>query len=218
MNSSHSSLDVSWQQPTFLLPLFGLAVLLASTESLALGISVAAIITLTALLASLLMLASIFLQSRPLSGAHWLLCSSTLIATIEMLIHAWGYEIYRKLGLFLPMVILIPLLLGRKELQHDHHSVSSSLIRALRMSGGYALAAIVLGAGREFVGHGSLFFEAGQLWGSWATPLEVHFFQPEMGFTLASLVPGALVGLGLGIALYNWLQLKGYFHRKATQP
>ena len=44
--------------------------------------------------------------------------------------------------------------------------------------------------------------------GSWAHVLDTQLFRADMGFLLAVLAPGAFVGLGLGVALYNWLSLQ----------
>lgn len=217
MHTPPPSMDVSWQHPTFLLPLFGLCTLLAATESLTLGLSVALIVLLVTLLTHLLMVTLIGIGNRAPTTSIWLISTSTLTALIEILLHAWNYSLYKKLGLFLPMIAVIPLLLGRKELQHHYASLNVCLIQTLRFSAGYAIAAIVLGAGRELVGHGSLFTDATQLWGPWAAPLEQQFFPATMGFMLAILAPGAFIALGLGIALYNFLQVQRRTRVKADQ-
>jgi electron transport complex protein RnfE len=156
------SLDITWQQPTFLLPLFCLCSLLGSTQSLATAIGLAVVVILLTLVCNLL----VFTVSRWLpettSTALWLMCAATLIALAQLLLHAGFYELYRQLGLFLPMASISCLLLARHEMQRQQQH-SQSLQRALLMSGGYALAAVVLGAGRELVGHGSLFADAGLL-------------------------------------------------------
>lgn len=100
------------------------------------------------------------------------------------------------------------LTLARHKMHAQQNSLRLTLKRALLMSAGYALAALVLGAGRELVGHGSLFADAGNVLGNWAKPLQLQLFRADMGFLLAVLAPGAFVGLGLGVALYNWLWLQ----------
>lgn len=203
---STPSLDITWRQPTFLLPLFCLCSLLGSTDSLAAAMGMAVIVMIATSLFSIWV--SLFLRVLPQlsSPAIWLLCSSTLIALIELLLHATFYNLYRKLGLFLPLSIISCLLLARQEMQ-THTSIVRNLQRALLMSAGYALAAVVLGVGRELVGHGSLLADAGNLLGAWAKPFEWQLFRADMGFLLAILAPGAFVALGLGVALYNWLWL-----------
>lgn len=210
-------LDVSWHRTTFILPLFGLCTLLATTDTLALAISTAAIVLLCSISSTML-----FSSLQRIVGYHsnttlYLTCAATLIATIEMLMHAYYYNIYIRLGLFLPLTVTLPLLLARHELQLNTAPLHRNLIRAVKMGLGYSLAAIVLGAGRELVSHGSLFSDAQQLWGAWAKTIELNLFNPEMGFTLAELAPGSFIALGIGVAVYNWLQLK-WHTRKAVKP
>lgn len=205
MANDTPSLGITWQQPTFLLPLFCLCSLLGSTQLLALAIGMALAVMLATLVGNLL----IFLLNRFMpsatSPALWLVCAATTITLIELLLHTTYYELYRQLGLFLPMAVISCLLLARVEMQARQPTLAASLRRALLMSAGYGLAAAVLGAGRELVGHGSLFADAASLLGPWAAPLYVQFFPVDMGFLMAILAPGAFVGLGLGVALYNWL-------------
>lgn len=211
--ASTPSLGITWQQPIFLLPLFCLCSLLGSSNSLGAAVGLAVIVTLATVSCNLLVYLLSRLMPQATSAALWLLCSATLIALLELLVHASFYALYRQLGLFLPMSIISCLLLARIEMQAQQHSWRDSVQRALLMSAGYALAAVVLGAGRELVGHASLFADAGTLLGSWAKPFELQIFRADMGFLLAVLAPGAFVGLGLGVALYNWLWQQLTKHR-----
>ncbi|MGD9842866.1 MAG: Rnf-Nqr domain containing protein [Steroidobacteraceae bacterium] len=208
MSGPTTSLDVTWQNPTFLLPLFSACVLLASTDSLTLAISTAVVMLAVTVTSSILIVLLTRVTKEPPTVIAWLLCASTLTALLELLVHAWFYTLYQQLGLFLPMIITSVLLLARHEMQQYYTSLQLAMTRALLMSFGYALAAVVLGAGRELVGHGSLFNEASNLWGDWAKPLEIQLFHADMGFLLATLAPGAFIALGLGVALYNWLLLQ----------
>jgi electron transport complex protein RnfE len=208
-------LDVSWHRTTFILPLFGLCTLLGTTDTLALAISTALIVLLCATLSTVLLSTFSRISGYSINHLIWLICAGSLIATIEMLTHAWYYNLYKELGLFLPLIVLLPLLLARHELQLNTYPLHHSLIQAIKMGLGYGLAAVVLGAGRELVSHGSLFYDAGSLWGEWASALKLTVFNPDMGFTLAELAPGSFIALGIGIAMYNWLQLKWHTRKSA---
>ena len=132
-----------------------------------------------------------------------------------MLLHAWYYNLYKALGIFLPMIVNLPILLARKEIHPNTNRLHHNLARAFKMGLGYSLAAVVLGSGRELVSHGSLFSDASSLWGNWASSIKLTVFNPDMGFTLAELAPGSFIALGIGIAIYNWLQLK--WHSRKTE-
>ncbi len=218
MMRSSESLNVTWQQPTFLLPLFNLCVLLASTESLAMAISVALLMLVVSVFSSVLLPLLTRLTGQPPNMMVWLIFAGTFTAIQEMLLHAWFYTFFKQMGLFLPMIMVSTLLLVRQEMQQHLKSLRLAISRSLLMSAGYALAAVVLGASRELVGHGSLFMQASDLWGNWAKALELQIFQPDMGFLLAKLAPGAFIALGLGVALYNWLELKLHKRGKTVSP
>jgi len=195
-----TSLDITWRDPTFIVPLFCLFPLMGVTDSLTASVALAVIMTIILTVTSLLVWA---LAPRHKPFFIPALLSITLISVIELLMHAWCYALYRKLGLYLPLCAMGSLLLMRAELVDETHSLSQQLLRSLRMSGGFALAALVLGSGRELIGHGSLFADAPELLGAWAKPLIMQWFDPALGFVLGVLAPGAFVALGLGVALYN---------------
>lgn len=202
------SLGITWQRPTFLLPLFCLCTLLGSTHSLAMAIGMAVLVMLATLSCSLLIHGLSRLMPARVPTVLWLVIAATVMTLLELTLHASHYALYRQLGLFLPMGVIACLLLARHEMQAQQRTLAHTLRRAALMSAGYALAAVVLGAGRELVGHGSVFADAERLLGAWARPLELQLFRVDMGFLLAILAPGAFVGLGLGVALYNWLWLQ----------
>ena len=81
------------------------------------------------------------------------------------------------------------------------------LWRIAKMNGGFVLAATILGAAREIVGHGTLLYDAPTIWGSSWQSVSITLFQSDMGFLLAILAPGAFIGFGIGVAIYNWLWL-----------
>lgn len=202
------SLAITWQQPTFLLPLFCLCSLLGVSNSLAdaigLGITILVAVMLSVLLIALLH----SLIPAELDAFIWLLIGGAVVAGIELLSHAVLYGLYRTESIFLPLIVTACLLVARQEMRSELGTLARALSRAVVMSAGFLLAAIVMGAGRELVGHGSLFYDAGPKLGAWAQPLTIQFFRADMGFLLAVLAPGAFIALGMGVALYNWLWLQ----------
>lgn len=188
----------------FIVPLFSLCVLLGVCDSMAAALAL--VIIMTVILITTSVLTFVLRRYWPSSSLSMLL-GITLISLIELVLHALCYPLYRKLGLYLPLCISAALLLMRPELHHAQSNLGTLLSRALRMSGGFALAALVLSTGREIVGHGSLFSDAPALLGNWSQPLVVPLFDTSMGFVLGVLAPGAFVALGLGVALYNQVLL-----------
>lgn len=200
------SLAISWSQPTFLLALFALPPLLGVTNSLAAALGLA-LTTTAAVLATAVPVMLLHRWVTPVGPGTWLLLTASAIAALELLLQAFSYELWRVLGLFLPLSVTGCLLFARAEIYATYRTLSHTLLVALRASGGFALAAIVLGAAREWVGRGSLLHDAGSLFGAWASHLEFVSFRADMGFLLAALPPGAFIALGIGVAFYNWAWL-----------
>ena len=199
------SLAITWQQPTFLLPLFCLAPLLGASNSLALAIALS--LLMLCITSSTLLLVHVSRSFIPpsLHSTAWLIVSSTIVAIAELLLHAWSYELFRALGLFIPLMVIACLVISRPEM-HEANA-AAKLIRLIRMNAGFTFAAVVLGTAREIIGHGSLFNDAGEILGpSWKN-MSVTLFPSDMGFLLGVLAPGAFIGLGIGVALYNWIWL-----------
>jgi electron transport complex protein RnfE len=73
---------------------------------------------------------------------------------------------------------------------------------------GFSTVLVLLGAMRELIGQGTLFYGAELLLGEWAKSLTLHVFHVEQSFLLAILPPGAFIGLGLMIALKNAIDQK----------
>jgi len=205
---STPSLSVTWKQPAFLLPLFGLCCLLGVSNSLTAALSLCVLLSIAVLCMAVIIPPLRHVCNDAALPIVWLMVSSVLIAMLELLLRASLYALYRELSIFLPLASVALLPLARQEMLREASSARQLFKRALSMCAGLMLAGGVLGTGRELVGHGSLFHDAPQLWGPWAQALPMRFFRPDMGFLLAVLAPGAFIGLGLGVALYNWLWLR----------
>lgn len=200
------SLSITWQQPTFILPLYCLCPLLAVSNSLAVAAALSLII-LWLTLSSILIITLIrgIVPKQIMVFASICACS-TLVATTEMALHAWDYELYRRLGMFLPMSVIACLLMCREEMASP---LSRELIlRALKINGGFTFAALILGTGREMVGQGTLLHDAGQTFGNAFNNIAITLFPADMGFVMGVLAPGAFIGFGIGVALYNWIWLR----------
>ena len=204
--SQHSeSLRPRWRRPMLLLSTFGLASLLGSSDSAAtaLGLGVIAMLALLPV-----HLAIALLPQRPPDTARNLsviLIAGGTVGALELVLHAFRYELYKALNLFLPLVVVACLVAARPEIEGRPWTVRDALLAALRMGSGFLVVALALGSVREIVGHGSLFHDAGELLGAWAAPLEHTFFRPDLGFVLAVLAPGAFIALGILMGIYQWM-------------
>ena len=194
-----------WKNNPALVQLLGLCPLLAVSNSLINGLGMG-IATIAVLCASNLIvsLSRNFLRDEIRIPVFVLLIAS-LVTVIELVMNAWFHELYRVLGIFVPLIVTNCAIIGRAEAFASRNPPLPSLLDGLAMGGGFAATLVVLGAIRELVGRGSLLDGAELLFGDIASNWSIQIFAPEHGFLLALLPPGAFIGLGLLIAVKNVL-------------
>jgi electron transport complex protein RnfE len=113
---------------------------------------------------------------------------ASFVTVVDLLMQAYVPGLYEKLGIFIPLIVVNCIVLGRAEAFACKNSVLSSFIDGFGMGLGFTLALAILGAFREIVGSGAIFgykFIAGD------------------GILVFILAPGAFIALGYLIALIN---------------
>lgn len=180
--------------PTFRLVL-GLCPTLAVTTSLenALGMGLAATFVLICSNALVSML------RRVIPDAVHIPCYIVIIATfvtaIDLLMQAYLPELSASLGIFIPLIVVNCIILGRAEAFACKNGVVASIADGLGSGVGFTLALALIASVREIVGDGSL-----TVWGS----LKFTGLNPG-AVTMAILPAGGFITLGLLLALFNWL-------------
>jgi electron transport complex protein RnfE len=117
------------------------------------------------------------------------------VTIVEMVLEAFIPFLYEQLGIFIPLIVVNCLILGRAEAYASKNNVLSSVIDALGMGIGFTLALTALGSVREMLGSGSLFG---------------FTFVPEDAntFILFILPPGAFIALAYLTVVFNKLTTK----------
>ena len=100
--------------------------------------------------------------------------------------------IYDALGIFIPLIVVNCIVLGRAEAFASKHNVFRSLLDGLGMGLGFTLALTLLGATRELLGTGKLF--------------GLTLMPEQYGSLIFVLAPGAFIALGYLIAIVNKLR------------
>lgn len=118
---------------------------------------------------------------------------ASFVTVVDLLMQAYVPDLYVKLGIFIPLIVVNCIVLGRAEAFASKNSVFSSFLDGFGMGLGFTLALGVLGSFREVVGSGSIF---GQ-----------KFFQGD-GILVFILAPGAFIALGYMIAIVNKIKAK----------
>ena len=120
---------------------------------------------------------------------------ASFVTIVEMILEAFVPFLYEQLGIFIPLIVVNCIILGRAEAFASKNNVFSSAIDAIGMGLGFTIALTVLGAVREILGNGSLFgFK----------------FVPEDAntFILFILPPGAFIALAYLTVLFNKITSK----------
>ncbi len=120
---------------------------------------------------------------------------ASFVTIVEMVLEAFIPFLYEQLGIFIPLIVVNCLILGRAEAFASKQNLYSSIIDALGMGIGFVLALTLLGATREILGNGSLF--------------ELKFVAENANtFILFILPPGAFIALAYLAAVFNKFTIK----------
>lgn len=120
---------------------------------------------------------------------------STFVTIVGMLMEAFVPDLFKSLGLFIPLIVVNCIILARAEAFASKNGVVDSAFDGIGMGLGFTLALTILGCVRELIGNGSL-FGASILGAS---------YKPAL---IMILPPGGFLALGLLLALYNVYQIK----------
>jgi electron transport complex protein RnfE len=118
---------------------------------------------------------------------------ATFVTIIELTMQAFQPKLHEALGIFVPLIVVNCIVLGRAEAFASRNTLAASVLDALGMGAGFTLALFALAFVRELLGTGMV-----SLFGRTIVP--GPFFQPAI---IMILPPGAFVTLGLMMALMN---------------
>ena len=193
--------DGLWDNNQALVALLGLCPLLAVTSTavngLGLGIATTLVLTLSNVTVSLIR----NLVRPEIRLPVFVLVIASFVTTVELAMNAWFYELYKVLGIFIPLIVTNCAIIGRAEAFGSRNPPLPALVDGLSM--GFSAALVVLGGLRELVGQGTLFSQAHLMFGEGARGLTLSLGDAYPGLLIAILPPGAFIGLGMMIALKN---------------
>lgn len=118
---------------------------------------------------------------------------ASFVTMVDLLMNAFSHGLHKALGLFIPLIVVNCIILGRAEAFASRNTVLYSMIDGLGMGLGFTLALTALGSIREILGNGTVFGMA--LFGKAYLPMLVMI-----------LPPGAFLMLGFMMAAMNWIE------------
>ena len=168
-----------------------LAVTTAAINGVAMGLATTAVLVSSNLIISFLRKAIPPRVRIPV----FIVVIASFVTIIDMVMEGFFYNLHKVLGLFIPLIVVNCIILGRAEAFASRRPILDSLFDGLGMGIGFTVSLIVLGSIREILGNGTIF----------GVRLVGEGFQP---FLLMILPPGAFIVLGLLLAGMNKLQAK----------
>ena len=176
------------ENPTFVLVL-GMCPTLGTTTSAENGFGMG-VATMAVLIMSNIVIALIknFIPDKVRIPAFIVVIAS-FVTVIDMLMQAFVPSLYESLGLFIPLIVVNCIVLGRAEAFAAKNGPLASAFDGLGMGLGFTFALTLLGAVREFLGTGKIF--------------NLTILPEEYGMLVFVLAPGAFIALGYLIALIN---------------
>ena len=186
--------------PPFRLVL-GLCPVLAVTKTLENGVGMGVATTFVLICSN--MLVSLLRSAIPkqVRIACFIVVIATFVTIVELLMQAFTYPLFLKLGIFIPLIVVNCIVLGRAEAFAAKNGVVASLADGLGMGIGFTLSLAALAIFREALGSGTLTMP----FVSTVIPLFGPSFEP---FAFMVEAPGAFVCLGLMLCIMNILGKK----------
>ena len=179
------------ENPTFVL-LLGMCPTLGTTSSAINGMSMG-LATMFVLICSNVVISAIKnLIPDMVRIPSYIVVIASFVTLLQMVMQAFVPDLYATLGLFIPLIVVNCVVLGRAEAFAAKNNPLSSLFDGVGMGLGFTLGLTLLGAMRELLGTGKIF--------------GLTLFGEEYGMLLFVLAPGAFIALGYLIALVNKLK------------
>ncbi len=184
-----------WDENPVLVLVLGMCPTLAVTSSMKNGLGMG-VATVFVLLGSNVVISLVrnFIPKKVRIPCY-IVVIATFVTLVEMLMKAYAPpELNEALGIFIPLIVVNCIVLGRAEAFASKNGLAASIMDALGMGAGFTLALMALGGVREFLGNGTLF--------------EMQVVPGWPAFLLMKFAPGAFIVLGLFLAGMNLIMMR----------
>ena len=176
------------ENPTFVL-LLGMCPTLGTTSSALNGMSMGLATTFVLVCSNVVISLLKNLIPDMVRIPAFIVVIASFVTALQMCMQAYVPDIYATLGLFIPLIVVNCIILGRAEAFASKNGVVPSFFDGLGMGLGFTIALTILGAVREILGTGKVF--GCELW------------PEDYGMLMFVLAPGAFIVLGYLIAIVN---------------
>lgn len=183
------------ENPTFVLML-GMCPTLAVTTSAINGIGMGLATTVVLVMSNFMISALRKVIPNGVRMPAYIVIVASFVTIVELLLHAYVTSLYDALGIYIPLIVVNCIILGRAESYAAKNKVIPSIFDGLGMGLGFTIGLVAIGAIRELIGTGKCF-------GLQVLP------ESYEGVSIFILAPGAFLVLAFLCALQNKLGVKG---------
>jgi Na+-translocating ferredoxin:NAD+ oxidoreductase subunit E len=125
----------------------------------------------------------------------YIIVIATFVTIVEMLMQAYNPALYKSLGIFVPLIVVNCIILGRAEAFASKNTVARSVIDGIGMGIGFTFSLVIISSIRELLGNGTFY----------GFPVAPLSFKPVL---VMILPPGAFLTLGYILAFFHWLDMR----------
>ncbi len=143
------------ENPIFTL-LLGMCSALAITTTVTNAIGMGVAVTAVLICSNIIISAIRKIVPNEIRIPVYIVVIATLVKSVQLIMNAYTPELYTSLGVFIPLIVVNCIILGRAESFASKHGLFDSLLDAIGMGLGYTLAVVVISAFRELVGTGGI--------------------------------------------------------------
>lgn len=176
------------RNPTFVL-ILGMCPTLGTTSSALTGMSMGLATLFVLILSNAAISAIKGIVPDKVRIPVFIVVIASFVTVLQLVMQAWFPALYSALGIFIPLIVVNCILLGRAEAFASRNSVWLSVCDGLGTGLGFTCALTVIGAVREILGTGAVF--------------GFQLYSADFGALIFVLAPGAFIVLGFLIALFN---------------
>jgi len=167
-----------------------LAVTTTAMNGLGMGLATTAVLSMSNVVISILRKA----VPEKIRIPIFIVVIATFVTIVDLLMHGFTYDLWKTLGLFIPLIVVNCIIMGRAESFASKNDVWRSFLDGLGMGLGFTGSLVLLGSVRELLGSGTIF--GVEIWGK------------SFNVFLMILPPGAYITLGLLAGLFSFIGLK----------
>lgn len=130
----------------------------------------------------------------------YIVVAATFVTVTDLLMNAFAHDLHRNLGIFIPLIVVNCIILGRAEAFAGKNSAWLSLADGIGMGVGFTIALVIVSAVREVLGNGTI-----TVWRDLGLAWTIRGYEPAMMLIFA---PGGFIVLGVLLALMNHIQAR----------